>query len=30
VSPLIGAALWPAVTWLLLLPQRRPQAEQAI
>jgi len=30
VSPLIGAALWPVVTWLLLLPQRRPQAEQAI
>jgi rod shape-determining protein MreD len=30
VSPLIGAALWPAATWLLLLPQRRPQAEQAI
>lgn len=30
VSPLIGAALWPAVTWLLLVPQRRPQTEQAI
>jgi rod shape-determining protein MreD len=30
VSPLIGAALWPAATWLLLLPQRRPQTEQAI
>ncbi|HSU78267.1 MAG TPA: rod shape-determining protein MreD [Burkholderiales bacterium] len=30
VGPLIGAALWPAVTWLLLLPQRRPPSEQAI
>ena len=30
VGPLIGAALWPLVTWLLLLPQRRPQREQAI
>lgn len=24
VGPLAGAVLWPAVTWLLLLPQRRP------
>jgi rod shape-determining protein MreD len=23
VGPLIGAALWPALSWLLLLPQRR-------
>lgn len=30
VGPLFGAALWPLVTWLLLLPQRRPQREQAI
>jgi rod shape-determining protein MreD len=30
VGPLLGAALWPAVTWLLLLPQRRPYSEQAI
>ena len=30
VGPLVGAALWPAVTWLLLLPQRRPPSEQAI
>lgn len=30
VGPLLGAALWPAVTWLLLLPQRRPPSEQAI
>jgi rod shape-determining protein MreD len=30
VGPLLGAALWPAVTWLLLLPQRRPSSEQAI
>jgi rod shape-determining protein MreD len=30
VGPLLGAALWPAVTWLLLLPQRRPEREPAI
>jgi rod shape-determining protein MreD len=30
VGPLIGAALWPVVSWLLLLPQRRQQREQAI
>jgi len=30
IGPVIAAALWPAVTWLLLLPQRRPQSEQAI
>ena len=30
VGPLFGAALWPVVTWLLLLPQRRPPSEQAI
>ncbi len=30
VGPLAGAALWPAVTWLLLLPQRRSEREQAI
>ena len=24
VGPLIGAALWPLVSWVLLLPQRRP------
>lgn len=30
VSPLAGAILWPAVTWLLLRPQRRPEREQAI
>ena len=30
VGPVIGAILWPAVTWLLLLPQRRQQSEQAI
>jgi rod shape-determining protein MreD len=23
VGPLAGAALWPAVNWLLLMPQRR-------
>jgi rod shape-determining protein MreD len=30
VGPLAGAILWPFVTWLLLLPQRRPMREQAI
>jgi len=30
VSPIAGAILWPAVTWLLLLPQRRAEREQAI
>jgi len=30
VGPMIGAMLWPLVTWLLLLPQRRAQKEQAI
>ena len=30
VGPLAGAILWPFVTWLLLLPQRRPAREQAI
>jgi len=30
VGPLLGAALWPVVTWLLLLPQRRRPSEQAI
>jgi len=30
VGPVAGALLWPAATWLLLLPQRRPANEQAI
>ena len=30
VRPLLGAVLWPAVTWLLLLPQRRQANEPAI
>jgi rod shape-determining protein MreD len=30
IGPLAGALLWPFVTWLLLLPQRRPMREQAI
>ena len=30
VGPIAGALLWPLVTWLLLLPQRRPAREQAI
>ena len=30
VGPLAGALLWPVISWLLLLPQRRPEREQAI
>jgi rod shape-determining protein MreD len=30
VGPLVGAALWPVVSWLLLLPQRRMEREQTI
>jgi rod shape-determining protein MreD len=30
LRPLLGAMLWPVVTWLLLMPQRRPANEQAI
>jgi hypothetical protein len=30
VRPLFGALLWPAVTWFLLLRQRRPTNEPAI
>ena len=30
VGPLLGAILWPLATWLLLLPQRRQEREQAI
>jgi rod shape-determining protein MreD len=30
VGPIAGALLWPVVTWLLLLPQRRQAREQAI
>ena len=30
VGPIVGAALWPAASWLLLLRQRRPEREQAI
>ncbi len=30
VGPLAGAALWPVVSWLLLLPQRRLEREQTI
>jgi rod shape-determining protein MreD len=30
IGPVAGALLWPLVTWLLLLPQRRPAREQAI
>ncbi|HUQ76850.1 MAG TPA: rod shape-determining protein MreD [Burkholderiales bacterium] len=30
LRPLEGAILWPVVTWLLLVPQRRSEREQAI
>jgi len=30
VGPLAGALLWPVVTWLLLMPQRRVEREQVI
>jgi rod shape-determining protein MreD len=30
VSPLAGALLWPMVSWLLLMPQRRLEREQTI
>jgi rod shape-determining protein MreD len=30
IGPLAGAALWPTVSWLLLMPQRRLQREQTI
>jgi rod shape-determining protein MreD len=30
VGPLLGAALWPIATWLLLLPQRRSEREATI
>lgn len=30
VGPLIGAALWPLASWLLLRPQRRHEREAAI
>jgi rod shape-determining protein MreD len=30
VGPLVAAALWPVVSWLLLLPQRRLEREQTI
>jgi rod shape-determining protein MreD len=30
VGPLLGAALWPALSWLLLMPQRRIDREQMI
>ena len=30
VGPGIGAALWPVISWLLLLPQRRLDREQMI
>jgi rod shape-determining protein MreD len=30
IGPLAAALLWPLLSWLLLLPQRRPVREQAI
>jgi rod shape-determining protein MreD len=30
VGPLLGALLWPLVTWFLLLPQQRLEREQTI
>jgi rod shape-determining protein MreD len=30
VGPLLGAALWPLLSWLLLMPQRRLDREQMI
>jgi rod shape-determining protein MreD len=30
VGPLAGALLWPMVSWLLVLPQRRLEREQTI
>jgi rod shape-determining protein MreD len=30
IGPLAGAILWPFVTWLLLMPQRRSEREQTI
>ena len=30
VGPVIGAALWPLVSWLLLMPQRRLDREQML
>ena len=30
VGPLLGAALWPALSWILLMPQRRLDREQMI
>jgi len=30
VGPLIGAALWPVLSWLLLMPQRRLEREQVL
>jgi rod shape-determining protein MreD len=30
VGPLVGAVLWPVVSWLLLMPQRRMEREQTI
>ena len=30
VGPLAGAALWPVVSWLLLMPQRRMEREHTI
>jgi rod shape-determining protein MreD len=30
IGPLVGAVLWPLLTWLLLMPQRRLEREQML
>jgi rod shape-determining protein MreD len=30
VGPLLGAVLWPPLTWLLLMPQRRLEREHML
>jgi rod shape-determining protein MreD len=30
IGPLVGALLWPFLTWLLLIPQRRLEREQVL
>jgi rod shape-determining protein MreD len=30
VGPLAGAVLWPVLSWLLLMPQRRLEREQML
>jgi len=30
VGPLLGAVLWPVLSWILLMPQRRLEREQVL